>query len=477
MTLTNIQIFSLMGFTAHAQRNALIADFLSGGLEGLGHLTEEDVKEACSSYAKRSDGNFPIILTTLQKHRLKALMIWVKDRIRVQQAVEFEDGTNGEHLKKALDEAIERKEMRKEQKKVGESFHDHSFNNKLKSQAQYEKFNEELESTLAMIIGSQGVTLNYVIRENEASVFDDDLPYHEAVIEAVKIGGPKFVIDTKTVHQIILQNVHEDSDAYTYINPLLRSRDGRKDMLALCDRYSSEATKQAIINQAKATLEMMKYRNERSFSFEKFSAKLQKAYDKLEEHGREVHNGDIVDALWTKLQDSSLQTYLASLRVEYQRSPRTYKLILQDVAAEVASKKSPSSSFTPNVRSVDAVYTRGGTTPDNGVHTQDGSIYIGGYDNEKWLSDSVKPHHKEILEARQKGNDGRKGGTSRNDRRRTSAVKRNKRKLTKLKAKLKIAQAKVKGMTENKEDSNNSETEEKGDRAGDSFGGEKSRNS
>ena len=144
--------------------------------------------------------------------------------------------------------------MIKQQRKISESFHDHTFNATLKSQAQFERFSDELESTLEMIIGSQGAPLSYVIRENEMASYDDSLPYAEAIIEAVPLSGDKFRLDAKTVHQLILKNVQEDRDAYTYIKPLLRQRSGRQDMLALRDRYNSDATKQKIINQAKATL-------------------------------------------------------------------------------------------------------------------------------------------------------------------------------------------------------------------------------
>jgi len=150
--------------------------------------------------------------------------------------------------------------------------------------------------------------------------------------------GPAFKIDARTVHQIILRNVHEDSDAYVYLKPLLRRQDGSLDIQALRGRYQSEASVQAIINNAKSVLCNLRYKNERSFSFERFSAKLQKAHDDLEEAGRQVHNGDIVDALWQSIE---LQAYLASLKVDYQRRNRDYKLILQDIAAEVAVKRQP----------------------------------------------------------------------------------------------------------------------------------------
>ena len=77
--------------------------------------------------------------------------------------------------------------------------------------------------------------------------------------------GQEFQQDTRTVHKIIMKNIHEDSDAYTYIMTLIRHRNGRNDIKALRERYSIDATKQAIINKAKNDLQNLIYKNERSF--------------------------------------------------------------------------------------------------------------------------------------------------------------------------------------------------------------------
>ena len=192
-----------------------------------------------------------------------------KDMTRAGQDLLFEDGTTKQQFLDEINASMLREKRRQEQKKIGESFHDADFNTKLKTQSQWEKFIEELESTLGMIIGVKGVPLTYVIRETEDADFDDDLDYDDAIINAVELMGEDYKIDARTVHQLILRNVNEDSDAYTYITPLLRRRDGRLDILALRDKYHNDATKQAIINSAKATLSHLRYKNERSFSFEK----------------------------------------------------------------------------------------------------------------------------------------------------------------------------------------------------------------
>ena len=45
MVLTNVQIMTYIGMTGTAKRNLVINDFLSAGLVGIQHMTEEDVRE------------------------------------------------------------------------------------------------------------------------------------------------------------------------------------------------------------------------------------------------------------------------------------------------------------------------------------------------------------------------------------------------------------------------------------------------
>ena len=468
--ISNVQIMTWIGINPAAVRNALIADFLSDGLIGLKDLTQDDVKETFASYSKRTDGPFPIPLTVLHKKRLWGLVLVVKDILRSQNEVAFNDEFERESFLQELSEAISRDDLRSQMQKIGESFIDSSFTHKLKGQAEWKKFMEELSSNLSMIVGVQGVPLTYVIRDDVVPYFDPDAPYDDAIIQGCLMSGPAFKIDAHTVHQIIHRNVHEDSDAYTYLKPLLRRHDGSLDIKALRDRYESDASRQSIINLAKPTLKRLRYKNEMSFSFERFSAKLQRAYDDLEECGRAVHNGDIVDALWAKIQDGDLTSYLGSLKVDYQRNPRNYKLILQDVASEVAMKRRSIEikSNENKERIASEVYARYGPCPDKGVHTSHGSLYIGNYDVEKWSHESVKPYHKHILEAR------KKLSKKRRNHQQTMGVK--KQKLEKLQKEIKAAKIKLKELSISK-DGNKGGKGEGGDKsnAGDAFGGKSSK--
>ena len=67
------------------------------------------------------------------------------------------------------------------------------------------------------------------------------------------------------------------------------------------------------------------------------------------------------------------------------------------------------------------------------MHNPDGSVYIGTYTKDQWLSNNVKAYHEEICDARTKHSNG-PPVVSRNQKRRINAVKRAKNKLKKLKA-------------------------------------------
>ena len=90
------------------------------------------------------------------------------------------------------------------------------------------------------------------------------------------------------------------------------------------------------------------------------------------------------------------------------------------------------------------MYTRDGNCSTQGVHTPNGFLFIGNYSGEEWNSYAVKQYHQEILKARTnsgKGNDS--NVQSRSVKRRANAVKRNKKKLKKLKGQISAAKVHI----------------------------------
>ena len=58
------------------------------------------------------------------------------------------------------------------------------------------------------------------------------------------------------------------------------------------------------INKAKKMLETLSLRNERAMKFEIFNRKFQNAVNILDSYSRIMHNEDIVDLLWEKLNNT-----------------------------------------------------------------------------------------------------------------------------------------------------------------------------
>ena len=91
----------------------------------------------------------------------------------------------------------------------------------------------ELQSTLKMIIGTKGIALNYIIRQNDTPEFSDQANWEERARIAAPHAGNIYRLDTLSVHGVILRNIAENSDAYTYVKTNIRLDDGRVDIKAL----------------------------------------------------------------------------------------------------------------------------------------------------------------------------------------------------------------------------------------------------
>ena len=133
----------------------------------------------------------------LQKQRIYSLILWAKDQDRVNEPIKFAQGTNQQNFRKMLTEALQRDQRRQDQKKSGASYLDSTFNTKLKSTVQWEKWLEELHTTLGQIRGVRGVPLTYVIREEGTPSFDPHLNLRRSCIAGGDSGWTRFRIGRK----------------------------------------------------------------------------------------------------------------------------------------------------------------------------------------------------------------------------------------------------------------------------------------
>jgi hypothetical protein len=142
-----------------------------------------------------------------------------------------------------------------------------------------------VEAALTLAYGYKGVPLAYIIRANTAPELNGHANWEKMAIHGAPLNGLDYDADRMTVHLFILNNVSEESDAYTYIQPLLKRNDGRRDVLALRDRYENETTVQTRVNMANQTWDLLVYKNERAVTFEAFCKKFQLALQHFDRAG------------------------------------------------------------------------------------------------------------------------------------------------------------------------------------------------
>ena len=117
-------------------------------------------------------------------------------------------------------------------------------------------------------------------------------------------------------------------------------------------------------------------------------------------YGRGMHNGDIVDLLWTKMGNPELAPYVVSMKVHYQAIRRGHKEILQDIATQIPLL-APTTfrSRVSDMHQTDATTEEDGC-PEQGAHTADGTLFTGTYRYKKWIHESVSPYHEAICASR-----------------------------------------------------------------------------
>ena len=400
---TTEQLLTWIGFDTDAKRNAVKDDLMPDGT-GLSQLLKESpdgIEEVCAHYNKRNPANTRFYVSRVKIKHLQNVMYYVKDKDRLGLDAAFDDNVTEEEFFEELDGALEREIRRSEMKKTGKNLISAEFQVKLKGRSQWERWMNELTSTLGGIVGAVGVPLTYIIREKDEPTIEapDDAEdeWDWLSVAATPLEGKKYIQDRKLVHQIIIRNVADDSDAYTYLKPNVAKENGRMDYKALSERYDSHSSKETRISEAKNSLIKLQYRNERSMSFERFSEKFQRAVDDLETGGRPMHNDDIIDALWPKILNNELSSFVMALKVDQARNPRNYKEILQEMATEVP-KLSQAGSYRRTAAEIatgeklEGKYTREGKCPSSGVMAN-GKIFIGNYTGKKWHDESVKPYH------------------------------------------------------------------------------------
>ena len=167
------------------------------------------------NYGRRDIANGEIIFNRVKQKRMISLKDWVKDKVWLQEEAEFETGSTRADFIKAIEEAWEHKECHINQKKMVYSLITTAFQVQLETATQWDRWEIELESNLKMIIEEKGIALSYVIIEDDDPNLADQETWVYKAMHAAPHKGNAYLQDKLTVHNIILRNIADGSNAFT----------------------------------------------------------------------------------------------------------------------------------------------------------------------------------------------------------------------------------------------------------------------
>lgn len=222
------------GIDNQPQRTVIIADLIPNpdNLNSLLDETKEVIEDTCASYAKLPlEERFHLSRVVIK--RLIGLMFWAKDQQRLSLPVSMPNRTSQEILSAMILSSAARNGLRISQKKISESLITSSFDTKLKNRSQWERWCTELKALLNAIVGPRGVALAYVIRNTAVTAPETFASYEDQALWICPHAGMKFELDRKAVHNIIIRNIAENSDAYIYLKPSINRENGAEDMRLL----------------------------------------------------------------------------------------------------------------------------------------------------------------------------------------------------------------------------------------------------
>ena len=91
------------------------------------------------------------------------------------------------------------------------------FQVKLEMVNQWDRWVLELESNLKITIGAKDIVPSYVIRKDDTPDTTGLQPWESMGTLAAHHDGSRYDKDKLTVHNIIIRNIADISDAYTYV--------------------------------------------------------------------------------------------------------------------------------------------------------------------------------------------------------------------------------------------------------------------
>ena len=463
-----IQILWWIGFRTGAQ-TTLIYDDGVDSWESIQMLSSDDIDAMAKTFMGRAaNSNSRIIFGTNRTKWLKALIHWTQDFYRVSDVptiVDLDEITFKAALRTAESRSKIRTTLKENKIPVDAS------PGLLEREAKWKEWEEQFVNYLRLHLGSSGVPLSYVIRENEApdttTVFTE---FINKTVACAPLNGEHFDADKLTVFNFIV-SFTTGQPSGDWVKASVRYSDGRKSMKALRDHFLGEGNATRSLASAEQLRESLHYKNERSMAFETFLTQCQRMFNIFQQEDEPMHEDAKIRFLFKAIQHKDLLVAVEALRAQQTAgSNLTYTACCNHLTTAVTQLP----EYIQRNRSIAAVKI--GAAKTSAIYNADGSINttgtIEGWDDIPMSEKRILFKERKRLGVKFNGSGKSKGkGKGRSESKSDAASTNTMNQLRKHNQNLKRA---IKALK--KSDSDTKDNDDDGvDDAGDEFGGKQSK--
>jgi hypothetical protein len=263
-------VLEMCGVADVATRNNIINREGFTTIEDLGVLENDtDVSDMAKRMASRTQAEGRVLLGTVIVKRLQTLVWWVRDHQKRGLAINAADFTA-----QVMNQAAEMKSLKREMADKEPSVSDlGKFD-----PDDFDAYEDAFLNLLAQTYGVLHEPLRYVVRPATAPT--TFATTEEQRMYQFPLTGNSFELDNQSVYRK-LKAFLIDSPGWAWIEPHDTAEDGRAAYKAWIDHYNGEGELSKRTAIAKAKLNQLHYKNERSMSFEKCTEIMTKCFNTL----------------------------------------------------------------------------------------------------------------------------------------------------------------------------------------------------
>jgi hypothetical protein len=268
------QMLTMCGFTDMMERARLIEYERFASLDAFGDYTDTMIESMADKNEKRTPATTRVRFGIQRVLYVKAVSYWVRKQRREGVPVAIDD-LNPDVISRMV------QEMNLERTVEAKSADDKLDQPGKFEPKRYVSWARSFENYLDSLRGKSGVPLSYILRP-EGAIPADAADDYQRVIWSAPFAGATFREDNRRVYRIY-KDLMIGTDGWTWFNRATVG-DGRDAHLLITQHYRGDAETALRAAEAEATLNRLHYRNETSFSFERYITRMSECFELMEDN-------------------------------------------------------------------------------------------------------------------------------------------------------------------------------------------------